>query len=76
MAGEAELWSGTQSGTEASLAAESFLTLGNYKVHDSYWKVEESVRKLMSEIDLCLNTPIDFKFQVFIGLEVDEFQNI
>ena len=52
MAGEAELWSGTQSGTEASLAAESFLTLGNYKVHDSYWKVEESVRKLMPKSDL------------------------
>ena len=60
----------------ASLAADSFLTPEHCKVLDFYWKVEESLQKLMAEIDLCLNTPIDFKFQVFVGLEVDEFQNI
>ena len=76
MTGEAELWSGTQGDTEASLAADSFLTLGNYKVHDFYWKVEESLQKLMAEIGLCLNTPINLIFCEFIGLEVDGFKNI
>ena len=76
MAGEAELWSGTQSGMRASLAADSFLTPGHCKVLDFYWKVEESLQKLMAEIDLCLNAPINFKLQEFIGLEVDGFKNI
>ena len=76
MAGEAELWSGTQGGTEASLAADSFLTPGYCRVHNSHWKVEESLQKLMAEIDLCLNTPINLKFCEFIGLEVDGFKNI
>ena len=62
MAGEAELWSGTQGGAEASLAADSFLTPGHYKVLKTYWKVKESLQKLMAEIDLYLNAPINFKF--------------
>ena len=76
MAGEAELWSGTQGGTEASLAADYILTPGHYKVLKTYWKVKESLQKLMVEINLCLNTPINFKFQEFIGLEVDGFRNL
>jgi hypothetical protein len=60
----------------ASLATDSFLTPGHYKVLKTYWKVEESLQKLTAEIDLCLNTPINFKFQEFIGLEVDGFKNI
>ena len=57
MAGEEARSSGTQGGTGASLAADSFLTPGHCKVLDFYWKVEESLQKLMAEIDLCLNTP-------------------
>ena len=62
MAGETELWSGTQDGMGARLAAESFLTPGHCKVLNFCWKVEESLQKLMAEIDLYLNTPINFKF--------------
>ena len=76
MAGETELWSGTQGGTGASLAADSFLTPGHCKVLDFYWKVEESLQKLILEIDQYLNNPMNFKFQEFIGLEVDGFKNI
>ena len=76
MAGKAERWSGTQGGMEASLAADSFLTSGHCKVLDFYWEVEERLQKLTAEIDLYLNTPMNFKLQEFIGLEVDGFQNI
>lgn len=62
MAGETELWSGTQGGMGVGLAADSFLTPGHYKVLNFCWKVEESLQKLMVEIDLYLNTPINFKF--------------
>jgi len=76
MAGETELWSGTQGGTEARLSADSFLTPGHCKVLNFCWKVEESLQKLMAEIGLCLNTPINLEFCEFIGLEVDGFKNI
>ena len=76
MAGQTDFGSGTQSGMGESLAADSFLTPGHCKVLDFYWKVEESLQKLMAEIGLCLNTPINLKFCEFIGLEVDGFKNI
>ena len=76
MAGEEARSSGTQGDTGASLAADSFLTPGHCKVLDFYWKVEESLQKLILEIDQYLNNPMNFKFQEFIGLEVDGFKNI
>ena len=42
MVGETELWSGTQGGRGARLAAESFLTPGHCKVDDSDPEVDES----------------------------------